>query len=236
MYAQGAHGNTQLSQNVIRSHSLQFWNCRGFSQSERHTYEPSASSTRCISSGITGSYAYPNRVFSRSASLWPLSPIITSGSLVLDLRPFVVKSYSHSKEKTVCKWHDFPWIAERRRADPITMLKIQGSKVQPRRSLWSACTINLLLLVAFLAWHELETLNLAEKSIFQGKKKFPQLKNLFRILLYQVTFTYPSYTIRCTLIPCSVQESYNLHMHIRICNCMNDCSVTFTRNNSLEHK
>ena len=170
MYAQGAHGNTQLSQNVIRSHSLQFWNCRGFSQSERHTHEPFESPTRCISPSTTGSYACPNQVFSCSASLWPLPPIITSGSLVLDLRPFVVKSYSHSKEKTVCKWHDFPWIAERRRADPITMLKIQGSKVQPRRSLWSACTINLLLLVAFLAWHELETLNLAEINIFQGWK------------------------------------------------------------------
>ena len=61
------------------------------------------------------------------------------------------------------------------------------------------------------------------------KKKSPSLK-LFRILLYQVSFTYPSYTIRYTLVPCFVKESYNLHTHIiRICNCMNDCSVTFTR-------
>ena len=173
MYVQGAHGHAQLSQNVIRRHSLQFWNCRGFSQSERHTHEPFESSMRCISSSITGSEACPTRVFSRSASLWPLPPIITSGSLVLDLRPFVVKSYSHNKEKTTCKWHDFPWVSEGRRADPITVQKIQGSEIQPRRSLWSACAISPRLLMAFLAWHQLETLDLAEISIFQGKKNPP---------------------------------------------------------------
>lgn len=56
--------------------------------------------------------ALPDWVFSGSASLLPCPFILTPGSLVWDLRHFVVKAYSHDKEKISCKRDGFPQDSE----------------------------------------------------------------------------------------------------------------------------
>lgn len=84
------------------------------------------------------------------------------------------------------KCRDFPWVSERRRADHVTMLKIQGSKVQPRGSMGSAGTVSLPTPCGIFGVCQLETLNLAEISTFPGKK-FPQLKNSPEFIFFIVS-------------------------------------------------
>lgn len=61
------------------------------------------------------------------------------------------------------------------------------------------------------------------------KKKFPSLKTLQNFIISS-DFYLSLLHHRIHLSSFFVKESYNLHTHIiRICNCMNGCTVTFTR-------
>lgn len=111
------------------------------------------------------------------ASLCPLPPIITLDSLVWDHKNFVVKSYSQA-EKITCKLNNLPWAPERGRADNATIIKIQGSKLQPSRIMRSAHIINLTAPHGIFAMYQLETLKFSRNKNLSGKN-IPPVKNFF---------------------------------------------------------
>lgn len=76
----------------------------------------------------------------------------------------MVESYAHNEEHVAWKWDDFPWASEKGRVSRVTMFKIQGSKFQPRRGMWSECTISLHTPCGIFSMYQPETLNLVEMS------------------------------------------------------------------------
>lgn len=100
----------QLSKNTIKRHISKFWDPKELSPSKRHCYVPLDCSVRHIFSFSTsprGSHACSNWAFSCSASLLPLTPIRTPGSLIWDFKCFVVKRHARNKDQGACKWNDW---------------------------------------------------------------------------------------------------------------------------------